>query len=213
MDQTAQIGAEQLARWADRLQAMARTGLFYAGNDYDRERYQQIITIAAEMAGLLTDRPALEFQTLWADDPGYITPRVGVGAAIFDDQGRILLLKRSESTRERPLWGIPVGWSEVGETAAQGIVREVREETTLEVRVDRLLGVHDCRGPLMLHHAYSLTFLCTVLSGVLTPTAEAPIGGYFGRDELPELLPHHVPMVADAFAAHLDGWTGTAFDR
>ncbi len=213
MDSNRQVGAERLAGWADRLQAMARTGLFYAGNDYDRERYQQIIGIAAEMACLLTDRPALEFQARWADDPGYVTPRVGVGAAIFDEHDRILLLKRSESTPERPLWGIPVGWSEVGETPAQGIEREVLEETSLVVRVDRLLGVHDCRGPLMLHHAYSITFLCSVLSGVLTPTAEAPVGGYFGRDELPKLLPHHVPMVADAFAAHLDGWTGTAFDR
>src|SRR5438874_1130595 len=106
MDRPARIGAEQLARWADRLQAMARTGLFFAGNDYDRERYQAIIGIAAEMAGLLTDRPALEFQTLWVDDPGYVTPRVGVGAAIFDEHDRVLLLKRSESTPERPLWGI-----------------------------------------------------------------------------------------------------------
>jgi len=213
MDPSSRVGADQLARWADRLQATARTGLFFATNDYDRERYQEIIALAAEMAGLLTDRPAPEFQTRWAGDVGYVTPRVGVGAAIFDAEGRILLLQRPESLPEHPVWGLPVGWSEVGETPAEGIRREVREETGLIVRVDRLLGVYDCRGPGILHHLYNLVFACTVLAGTLTPTAEAPVGGYFCRDTLPDVLPHHAPSIADAFAARHDGWTGTYFDR
>ena len=208
-----QIDDQRLVGWADRLQAMARTGLFFADNEYDRERYQAIIGIAAEMASLLTDRPPLDFEKIWSDDVGYVTPRVGVGAAIFDEQGNILLLQRPETRDGHHYWGLPVGWSEVGETAATGIVREVREETGLIVQVERLLGVHDCRGPLMLHHAYSITFLCAVTSGVLTATAEAPVGGYFRRDALPNLLPHHLPMVADAFAAYHDGWTGATFDR
>jgi ADP-ribose pyrophosphatase YjhB (NUDIX family) len=213
MDKRTQVGLEQLVAWADRLQAMARTGLFFAGNEYDRERYQAIMGIAAEMAGLLTDRPPLDFHAIWSGDIGYVTPRVGVGAAIFNQRGEILLLQRTESRDGHPYWGLPVGWSEVGETPAEGIAREVREETSLIVHVDRLLGVYDCRGPLVLHHAYSIAFLCTVTSGVLTPTDEAPVGGYFARDALPMLLHHHVRMVADAFAASDGTLAGAAFDR
>jgi ADP-ribose pyrophosphatase YjhB (NUDIX family) len=205
----AELAVEKLVGWADRLQALARTGLFFAPTDYDRERYQEMIAIAAEMTGLLAGREPLELQTLWSGDMGYVTPRVGVGAIIFDERGDMLLLQRPESG----LWGMPVGFSEVGETPAQGLAREVREETTLEVRVDRLLGVYDCRGPTMLHHLYNVVFCCTVLGGTLTPTAEAPVGGYFSRDAMPELVPHHAPSIMDGFAAHHDGWAGAAFDR
>lgn len=210
MDQAQrEVDAARLVGWADRLQALARTGLFFAPTDYDRDRYTEIIAIAAEMAGFLTNRAPHHFQAVWANDPGYVTPRVGVGAIIFDERGRMLLLQRPESG----LWGMPVGFSEVGETPAEGLAREVLEETTLTVRVDRLLGVYDCRGPTMLHHLYNVVFCCTVLSGVLTPTEEAPVGGYFSRDALPELVPHHAPSIMDGFAAHHDGWPGTFFDH
>jgi ADP-ribose pyrophosphatase YjhB (NUDIX family) len=205
------VDVEHLVNWADRLQSLARTGLFFAQTDYDRERYQQIAEIAAEMAGLLTDRSPLEFQTLWANDPGYATPRVGVGGAIFDERGQILLLERLGA--EAGLWSLPVGFSEVGETPAEGIARELHEETGLLVSVDRLLGVYDSRGPTLLHHLYSVIFLCSIQGGTLTATAEAPVSGYFSRDALPPLLPHHVRPVMDAFTAHHDGWSGAAFDR
>ncbi|MDP8923249.1 MAG: NUDIX hydrolase N-terminal domain-containing protein [Chloroflexota bacterium] len=210
MDHHAHGDTERLRGWADRLQATARTGLFFAGNDYDRERYREIISIAAELAGLVTGRNPVDIQRIWACDTGYVTPRVGVGAAIFNAGGEILLLQRPESG----LWGLPVGFSEVGETPAEGIAREVREETGLLVRPERLLGVYDCRGgPWLLHHLYNIVFWCTVQGGVLTPTAEAPIAGYFGPGGLPELVPHHAPSIMDAFAAQKGGATDAAFDR
>jgi ADP-ribose pyrophosphatase YjhB (NUDIX family) len=200
--------ADTIAAWADQLQSLARTGLFFTQNGYDRERYERIVAIAAEMAGLVTGRPVLEFRLRWAADMGYVTPRVGVGAAILDEQGALLLLQRPESG----LWGLPVGFSEVNETPAEGIIREVREETGLIVRPSRLLGVYDCRGTMVLHHLYNIVFYCTVEGGTLTPTSEAPVAGYFQQAALPSLVPHHVGSVADAFAARHDGWAGAAFD-
>ena len=209
MDDRAHHATELLRGWADRLQASARTGRFFANNEYDRERYEQIIEIAAEMAGLATGQAPVEIRATWARDVGYVTPRVGVGAAIFDEGRRLLLQKRTDSG----LWALPVGWSEVGETPAAGIAREVREETGLIVRPERLIGVYDCRpGPWLLHHLYNLVFWCSVQGGALVPTAEAPISDYFARDGLPELLPHHVGAIADAFVARQGGSPAAAFD-
>jgi ADP-ribose pyrophosphatase YjhB (NUDIX family) len=210
VDDRAHQATEMLRGWADRLQASARTGLFFADNEYDRERYEQIITIAAEMAALATGRSPIEIEAIWARDVGYVTPRVGVGAAIFDDGGRLLLQKRTDSG----LWALPVGFSEVGETPAAGIAREVREETGLIVRPERIIGVYDCQGgPWLLHHLYNIVFWCSVQGGALVPTAEAPIADYFARDGLPKILGHHVQTVEDAFAAWNGGSPAAAFDR
>jgi ADP-ribose pyrophosphatase YjhB (NUDIX family) len=206
----ATLTAERLRAWADRLQAQARTGLFFAGNAYDRERYQAIIGIAAEMAGLLTGRERVDVEAAWARDPGYVTPRVGAGAAIFDEHGAILLQKRTDSG----LWALPVGFSEVGETPAAGIAREVFEECGLRIRPERIVGVYDCQGgPWLLHHLYNIVFWCSVVGGTLVPTAEAPISRHFARDALPELQGHHVRPIMDAFAMYEGGSTSARFDR
>jgi ADP-ribose pyrophosphatase YjhB (NUDIX family) len=210
VNERAPSDTELLRGWADRLQASARTGLHFSNNPYDRERYQELIAVAAEMVARLTARPPVEIEAIWARDTGYVTPRVGVGAAIFDDDGLILLQKRTDSG----LWALPVGFCEVGETPAEGITREVHEETGLIVRPDRLVGVYDCRGgPWLLHHLYNLVFWCSIQGGALTPTEEAPVAAYFTRDALPELLAHHVTAIHDAFAAQQGASAAAAFDR
>ena len=209
MDDRTRDVTERLRAWADRLQASARTGLFFANNAYDRERYQEVVAIAAEMAGLVAGQLPIEVQEIWARDLGYVTPRVGVGAAIFDERGALLLQKRLDSG----LWALPVGFSEVGETPAAGTAREVREETGLVVRPERLLGVYDCQGgPWLLHHLYNIVFWCSVQGGALVPTEEAPVADYFLQDGLPEIVGHHVRAVEDAFAARNGGSEAAAFD-
>lgn len=210
MDDRTHDVTERLRSWADRLQASARTGLFFASNAYDRERYQEVISIAAEMTGLVSGQSPIEIEATWARDQGYVTPRVGVGAALFDEAGRLLLQKRLDSG----LWALPVGFCEVGETPAEGIAREVREETGLIVRPERLLGVYDCRGgPWLLHHLYNIVFWCSVQDGVLIPTDEAPVADYFAQDSLPQIVGHHVQAVEDAFTAWNGGAEAAAFDR
>jgi ADP-ribose pyrophosphatase YjhB (NUDIX family) len=200
----------ELAGWADRMQAIARTGLMFASNEYDRERYQRLVDLAAEMASHATGWAPTRIQTAWAADLGYVTPKVGAGAAIFDAAGRLLLARRPDSG----LWALPVGFCEVGESAAETIAREVREETGLIVRPRRLLGIYHCRPDSLMvsHHLYNVVFWCDVLGGVLTTTVEAPEAGYFGRERLPALAPHHVRSIADAFRAWHDRWQGSAFD-
>ena len=191
--------AARLADWADQIRGIAQTGLHYNESGYDRERYERLLGIAAEMASANHRRATpRRSPPRWRADGGYVTPKVGVDAVIYDSAGRVLLLKRPDTGR----WALPGGWAESGSTAAANAVREVAEEVGLTVRVAGLLGVYDSRrnGSRQLHHFYDVVFRCEVLAGEATPTAEALEVGYFDEDGLPELTPSHRRPVADAFA-------------
>lgn len=114
----------------------------------------------------------------------------GVSAFIFDVDGRILMEKRSDSG----LWGLPGGSMEIGESAEEAVVREVAEETGLEVEVERLLGVHTDprKGAVAAYpdgnvvHFVSIVFECRRLSGDLRISHESTDLAYFAVDELPD---------------------------
>jgi len=114
---------------------------------------------------------------------GYVTPKVAVGAAVVNDDGKLLLIQRADSG----VWLYPTGWCDVGYSAPEVVVKEVLEETGIEVDVVRLIGVLDglrlgvSRVPL-----FSLVFLCRATGGTLRPhELECLDAGWFGRDELP----------------------------
>ena len=94
-------------------------------------------------------------------------PIVGVGGVAFVD-GRVLLIKR----RFEPLagrWSLPGGALEVGETLAEGLAREMKEETGLDVEVGPVVDVFDRitrdeQGRTRYHYVL-VDFLCTVQAG------------------------------------------------
>lgn len=92
---------------------------------------------------------------------------VAVSAVVRDDQGRLLLIKRTDND----LWSIPGGGMEPGETVSAAVVREVREETGYEVRPIRLVGVFSDPRHVVAYddgevrQAFSLCFECAVHSG------------------------------------------------
>ena len=118
--------------------------------------------------------------------PGYVTPKVAVGAAVGNDKGEMLLVQRADSG----VWLYPTGWADVGYSAAEVVVKEVEEETGIEVEVVRLIAVLDGlrigmgRIPL-----YSLVFQCR------------PVGGYAqgppARVRRRGLVPPGRPAAAD----------------
>src|SRR5271170_4559443 len=63
---------------------------------------------------------------------------VGSSAVVVDDQGRILLQRRSDSGN----WALPGGAMDIGETLAASAIREVKEETGLDVRIERIVGIY-----------------------------------------------------------------------
>ncbi len=89
----------------DELQAIARTGLEYAADPYDRERYERLLTIAVDGYAEALDLPPAAVRARLGRDLGYITAKVGAEAAIFDPDDRILLIRRSDDQR----WGLVSG--------------------------------------------------------------------------------------------------------
>jgi ADP-ribose pyrophosphatase YjhB (NUDIX family) len=115
----------------------------------------------------------------------------GVSAVIRDDSGAVLLMHREDDG----CWGLPAGGLEPGETPAEAIVREVYEETGLNVVPERILGVF---GGRKFRHTYpngdeveytTVVFGCRVVGGELAPQdGEALDLRYFAPDEMPSLV-------------------------
>ena len=177
-------------RWIKRLQAIAQDGLTYARDGYDLGRYEQLREIAAE---ILATHSAGDFQDareLLQLETGPATPKVEVRAAVFKD-GEILLIKELDDSG----WSVPGGWADVGETASESAVREVREESGYLVRAVRLISAYDRdrqgHTPLP-YHVYRLVFLCEILERTPARAVEAEEVNFFGEDELPEVSPSRV---------------------
>jgi ADP-ribose pyrophosphatase YjhB (NUDIX family) len=173
-------------RWARALQALAQTGLTYADSPYDRERYQAVQRIAAEMAATATGEEPAELLAAFADESGYRTPKVDVrGVVLVED--RVLLVREPGSNG----WCLPGGWADVGETPTQAVTKEVREEAGVDVRAVRLLGVfdRDFRGRLRWPaHVYKLYVLCERIRGEpVADGVETEAAAFFSRARLPRL--------------------------
>jgi ADP-ribose pyrophosphatase YjhB (NUDIX family) len=202
----------QLLRWSESLAGIARTGLAFTESQYERERYEEVLAVAADMrvsAGSTFDRETLvdEWMKMVVDGvPGYVTPKVAVGAVVGNDAGEILLIQRADSG----VWLYPTGWADIGYSASEVAVKEVGEETGIECEVVRLIGVFDglrlgfTRVPL-----YSLVFHCRAVGGDLEPhPLECADVGWFAEDALPEPLASAEHWKTQAFAAirgeHID---------
>jgi len=113
-----------------------------------------------------------------------VTPVVGVGAIVFDAEGRVLLVERG-----RPpgvgLWSVPGGKLEGAETLAQAVAREVREETGLLVEIGALACVVERIGDDF--HFVILDYLARVIGGTLAAASDVRAARFVTPDELPAL--------------------------
>lgn len=188
----------QWLEWSQRLQAIAQTGLAYALNDYDRERFTAVREIASEIMGAHAGLDPAHVADLFGQDGGYATPKVDVRGAVFDS-GRVLLVREVEDGR----WTLPGGWADVGQSAAECVEREVREESGYEVRAVKLVAVLDRQKhahPPIAFHAYKLFFVCDLLGGSPRASIETSEVGFFALDSLPPLslgrvLPEQIALM------------------
>jgi ADP-ribose pyrophosphatase YjhB (NUDIX family) len=183
----------------DELQTIARNGLAYSTNPYDRERYQRLLELAGEYYGHTVAVPTAELRKRFAAELGYITPKVGADAAMFDHDGRILLVRRTDDSQ----WCLPCGWVEPGESPAEAAVRETHEETGLKVEVARLVDVFTRKpnigyGP---HTAIAVVYLCNVLGGELRGSHEGEDVRYQQIDEVQGWHELHELYARAAFSA------------
>ena len=149
------------------------------------QRCQRLIRIVAEIAGAHDIRHPDEIEKLY-------------------DGGRILLIQRKDDG----LWAMPGGILEVGETPSEGICREAREETSLEVGVMMLSGVYDSRlcGTRSACHLYQFVFLCRLRTAdSRTQLSSETLGvSWYRRDKISALSPGHAKRIDDAFGR----WSG-----
>ena len=158
--------SSSLLDWGKRLQAIAQTGLTYAKDQYDIERYRSVRQIAAEMlAANSAGLSSAKLVELFALDVGYATPKIDVRAAVFSDEGILLVREVSDGG-----WTLPGGWADVGDSPSLAAVREVKEESGYDVIARKLAAVydrdHERHGhPPMPYHVYKLFFLCEAVGG------------------------------------------------
>ncbi len=199
--------------WVRRVQAIAQAGLEYAQDPYDRERYAELRAIAAAMMAAASDLPADRWMAAFAAETGYPTPKVDVRGAVFRD-GQVLLVREAADG----CWSLPGGWADVNDPPSAAVIRELREETGLEVRCTKLVAVLDRdlhyqedRRPF---HSYKLLFLCEAVAGGGPLCHDIAEARFFPLDGLPELsLPRTLPEHVELLAAHLrDPSLPTGFD-
>lgn len=121
--------------------------------------------------------------------------KLGAFVTLFDAERRVLLVRR----RDYPVWNLPGGKAEDGETPWDAAVRETREETGLDVEINRLTGVYSKpkRGTIVLN------FEGRIVGGRLIPTEEGAESRYFAINALPNpTLPKHVERIKDSAARH-----------
>jgi ADP-ribose pyrophosphatase YjhB (NUDIX family) len=198
--------------WAREIQALAQTGSHYAENEYQRQRYQRLMEIAAE---IVSEHSNLEYPPVlqaFMTPIGYTTPRIDVRGAVFQDN-RLLLVRESMDG----CWTLPGGWADVGEVPSLAAEREVWEEAGFHVKANKVVGVYDANrvGRLELYHAYKIVFLCELISGDARPSLETSEVAFFGKDELPQALSGErtkLRHLQDAFACGEYPSCPTVFD-
>jgi ADP-ribose pyrophosphatase YjhB (NUDIX family) len=207
--------AEQLALWAEQLRSLAAQGQHYTETIYDQDRYQTIIEIALAMLALASGETLADLDPLRGTVLNHVTPFAVGDAAIIDDAGRILLIRRADNG----LWAMPGGALEVGETAAAGVVREALEEAGVYSEAVGIVGIFDSRfcGTKSRHHLYQITFLCRPLdqSALAQPSHAHEIldKAWFAEADLPEALdPGHRTRIPIAFQVYR-GERPPFFDR
>lgn len=175
---------EKWLEWAIELQSLAQAGLTYGKDVYDRERYERIRDISAEILSYKTDISVEKVKNLFCNEIGYQTPKLDTRAAVFE-HGKILLVKENNGK-----WSLPGGWVDVNLSIKENTVKEVKEESGLDVTADRIIAIQDRDRHNLPAYAYGVCkifVLCSVMGGQFEKNIETTEFRYFNKAELPEL--------------------------
>lgn len=202
---------DKLTECAAELQSLAQAGLFYGKDVYDKERYERIQDIAAEIMAMKTDLPLCKVKELFCSDYGYQTPKVDTRAAIFRDD-KILLVHEKNGT-----WSLPGGWCEFNMSPADNTVKEAREEAGRNITVKSVIAVQSREKHNKPQYAYGVVkifYLCSDLGGEFCENSETTEAKFFTREDLPRLAEEkcNKEQVLMCFKANSDKNWVTLFD-
>ena len=202
---------EKWLEWAMELQSLAQAGLTYGKDIFDKERYERIREISAEIVAYKADMPIQKVKGLFCNETGYQTPKLDTRAAIFQN-GKILLVRENSGK-----WSLPGGWVDVNVSVKENTIKEVKEEAGLDVTADKVIAIQDRSKHNLPVYAYGVCkifVLCTIIGGAFKENIETTGFSYFSEDELPELAAEknneeQVKMCFEAYRA--PNWS-TPFD-
>ncbi len=202
---------EKWLQWAVELQSIAQAGLFYGKDEFDKERYQRIRDITAEMISYKSDISIEKVKDLFCSEIGYQTPKLDSRAAIFKED-KILLVHEKNGT-----WSLPGGWVDVNVSVKENTIKEVKEEAGLDVTADKVIAVQDREKhnlPIYAYKVCKIFVLCSVIGGSFVENIETSESRYFGIDEIPTLADEknneeQIRMCFEAY--HAEHWQ-TLFD-
>ena len=202
----------QWLQWIIELQSLAQAGLTYGKDVYDRERYTRLREISAEMLASMADIPVETVKNLFCNENGYQTPKLDTRAAIFRDE-KILLVHEKDGK-----WSLPGGWCDVNLSVGENTVKEVKEESGLDVVAESIIAIQDRAKHNLPAYAYGICkvfVLCSAVGGGFQENSETTGFAYFSEDNLPDLATEknteaQIKMCFEAYRAG-DAWK-TYFD-
>lgn len=176
---------EKWLKWAMEIQSLAQSGLAYTDNIYDIERYERLREISAEILEEKSNISLEKVKELFCNETGYQTPKIDTRAVIFKNN-KILLTHEKNGT-----WSLPGGWCDVLESVKSNTIKEVKEETGLDVETIKIIAVQDRNKhnrPIYAYGICKIFVLCNIIGGQFIDNIETTEIDYFSLDELPSNL-------------------------
>jgi len=169
--------------FAMELQSIAQNGLAYTKDRFDKERFERVRQISAEMISIRTGLSFEHVKDVFCNEKGYQTPKVETRSAIFKGD-QILLVKEGKK------WSLPGGWVDYNESIASNAIKEVKEEAGLDVIPEKIIAIQDRNRHNTPKYAYGILkvfVLCLAVGGSFQPNNETSNADYFYIHELPAL--------------------------
>ena len=197
---------------AKKINSIAQTGLAFTKDEFDRERYNELLDLSILILSNITEIDHRKLEFVFNRDMGYQTPKVSVRAVVFRDE-KILLVKEKMDGK----WSLPGGYADTGMSPGEIVVNEVKDESGFNVKPVRILGLIDYnryqQQPFPFD-VYQLFMECEIIGGEAKTGIETSDVGFFDKDNLPELSTRRVTkdQVIKMFELHHDKTLEPIFD-
>lgn len=171
---------------AQKIQAIAQSGLQYTGNPFDIERYHELSWIATEMMIEGTGADADRGRVVFDAQCGYATPKLDIRGVVFTVEELLLVRELADGGR----WTLPGGRVDVSEPPSLAVEREVLEEAGTLVKARKKLALYDRNmhgHPPTLFHTYKIFVLCDLIWESMASALETSDPSFFSLAEIPEL--------------------------
>jgi ADP-ribose pyrophosphatase YjhB (NUDIX family) len=195
-----------------RIKAIADIGLLYASNGYEKERYEELKDIAFRLLSQLSDYPPHELKSAFHLVEEYPTAKVDIRAFVVWDE-KVLMVRESSDGK----WSLPGGWADIGYSPKETVVKEVKEETGLDVRPLHVLAVYDKKmhaHPPQQFYVYKIILYCELLTNEIKKGFDVLDVNFFALHDLPELSENRIlkTQIERAYQKITDGDKEADFD-